>query len=425
MDENNYGQNIYGEGAAYEGRKTKRGGAGKAIALALCCALIGGAAGSGITLALNGAGSADGRGETATVYEAQRDYAEVSIEPVGSGKSLTDAEIYAANVNSTVGITTSVTTNYWGYTTRSSASGSGFIISEDGYIITNEHVIDSSDSVTVTTYDGTSYPAVILGYDEKNDVAVLKIEAEGLTPVVLGNSGSMHVGDHVVAIGNPLGELTFSLTQGAVSALGREITVSSGVTMELIQTDCAINSGNSGGALFNEYGEVIGITNSKYSTSSISGAASIDNIGFAIPIDNVRDIISSIIEKGYFSRPYIGITVGNVTAEAQGYGLPAGAAVQNVTEGSPAAAAGLQAYDIITAVDAKEITSKDELIDYIGKCDIGSTVELTVYRSGETVKLTVTIGEQQQTEATVPAQAPAQQQIPGGSIFDFFGNFMR
>ena len=177
-----------------------------------------------------------------------------------------------------------------GFQTTAAASGSGFILTDNGYVLTNYHVIEDASSITVTMYDGSSYDAALVGYDESNDIAVLKIEAEGLTPVVLGDSDHLNVGDSVVAIETPWESLPFSLTSGAVSALDREITLSNGVTMDLIQTDCAINSGNSGGALFNLYGEVIGITNAKYSGSGSSSEASIDNIGFAIPINHVRGL---------------------------------------------------------------------------------------------------------------------------------------
>jgi serine protease Do len=210
---------------------------------------------------------------------------------------------------------------------------------------------------------------------------------------VLGSSDSLKVGEDVVAIGNPLGELTFSLTKGTVSALNRAITLSSGVTMNLIQTDTAINSGNSGGAMFNLYGEVVGITNAKYSSNSYSSEASIDNIGFAIPIDDVRDIVTSIIEKGYISKPFIGVTVGDVSAESQGYGLPQGAAVQSVEADSPAEKAGLKPNDIITHVDGEAITGFRDLSDAIAERGVGAAMELTVYRQGETLTLTVTIGE--------------------------------
>ncbi len=329
------------------------------------------------------------------ILQGNRENSVIDIVEIDTGKVLTPAQVYAANVNSTVGITTSITTNYWGYQTTSAASGSGFIVTDSGYIITNFHVVEDSDSITVSLYNGDTYDAALIGYDESNDLAVLKIEAEELAPVILGDSDNLNVGDSVVAIGNPLGELTFSLTSGSISAKDREVTMSSSLTMNLLQTDCAINSGNSGGALFNLYGEVIGITNAKYSSSG--SEASIDNIGFAIPVNDVRSIVESIIEKGYFSKPYLGVGVVDVSREYQIYGLPQGAAIQTVTEGGPAEAAGLQVGDIITAFNGTEITRRTELTTLIGRCNIGDTVTLRVYRQGETVEVTVTIGEQIQS----------------------------
>ena len=248
-----------------------------------------------------------------------------------------------------------------------------------------------SDSITVSLYDGTAYEAELIGYDAGNDIAVLKVEAEGLTPVVIGDSENLNVGDSVIAIGNPLGELTFSLTSGAVSALDREITLSNSVTMELIQTDCAINSGNSGGALFNLYGEVVGVTNAKYSGSG--GGASIDNIGFAIPVNHVKDIIKSIIENGYITKPYIGVSVAEVSRETQSYGLPKGAAVRGVAEDGPAAAAGLEENDIITAINGEEIDGSKALVDAVRNASVGDELVFTVYRKGEVIELKVIVGE--------------------------------
>ena len=297
--------------------KKNRTGA-KVTALVLSCALVGGAMGFGGSALQNHLAAKNADTEEAqqasVVYEGSRETSVINIAQIDTSKEMTPAEVYAQNVNSTVGIRTSITTNYWGYQTQAAAAGSGFILSADGYILTNYHVVEDSNSITVSLYDGTEYDATLVGCDESNDIAVLKIDAEGLTPVVLGDSDNLNVGDQVVAIGNPLGELTFSLTTGVVSALNREVTLSSNVTMNLIQTDCAINSGNSGGALFNLYGEVIGITNAKYSSSSSSSEASIDNIGFAIPIDDVRDIVTSIIENGYIVKPYIGVSVQNVSS---------------------------------------------------------------------------------------------------------------
>ena len=306
------------------------------------------------------------------------------------------AEVYAENVSSTVGITTSVTTNYFGFKTTSAASGSGFFLTEDGYVLTNYHVIEGATSIKVTAYDDTSYTAELIGYSEANDVAVLKVEASGVRPVTIGHSSDMVVGDLVAAIGNPLGELTFSLTSGVVSALNRSITTSSGTTMSLIQTDCAINSGNSGGALFNMYGEVIGITNAKYA-GSVNGSSSIDNIGFAIPVDSVVALIRQIIEDGYVLQPYIGVSTQSVSNAAVRYGYPQGAYVEMVARDGAADQAGVKQGDIITAVDGNAITGKASLTEAIAACEIGSTVKLTVFRDGGYLELSVVIGQRKQT----------------------------
>ena len=352
-----------------------------------------------------------------------------------NNEPMTAAEVYAATVNSTVGITTSGTTNVFGYESVTAASGSGFIITEDGYILTNYHVIEGSDSITVTMYDGSSYDAELIGYDQSNDVAVLKIDASGLTPVTFGDSDKLVVGQDVLAIGNPLGELTFTLTTGVVSALDREITLSGSLRMKLIQTDCAINSGNSGGALFNMYGEVVGITNAKYSSSGYE--ASVDNIGFAIPVNTVTGIVEQIMTDGEISSPYIGLSVRDVDESLLDFGIPAGAEVHAVTEDSPAAEAGLEENDIITAANGETITGSGDLVDFIRACQAGDKVELTVYRKGETITLTVTVSENvksalpepEETEnenAGEPQGEPWQGEqsitIPGGmDIEDFFG----
>ena len=345
------------------------------------------------------------------ILQGQRENSVINIVDIDTGSLMTPAEVYAANVNSTVGITTTVTTNFWGFQSSSAASGSGFILTDDGYILTNYHVIEDSSSITVSLYNGETYDADLIGYDESNDIAVLKVDAEGLTPVVLGDSDNLNVGDSVVAIGNPLGELTFTLTSGAISAKDRKVTFSSSVTMNLLQTDCAINSGNSGGALFNLYGEVIGVTNAKYSTSS-SSEASIDNIGFAIPINSIMNIVESIIEKGYISKPYVGISVMDVSAETQQYGIPAGAAVQSVVEDSPAEQAGLRKGDVITAVNGTAMDS-NALVDYVGAAQVGDQLILSVYRQGTTMEITITVGEQIQSALENENDQQQQQSIQG------------
>lgn len=388
------------------------------LVAALCFSVLGSILGAGGVLMVNHYMESNEAEELAlenvtVVLEGQRESTVIQTATIDTSKQMTAAEVYAANVNSTVGITTSVTTNYWGFKTTSAASGSGFIITADGYILTNYHVIEDSDSISVSLYNGSNYDAELIGYDESNDIAVLKIDAEDLTPVVLGDSDNLNVGDSVIAIGNPLGELTFSLTAGAVSAKDREVTLSSSVTMNLIQTDCAINSGNSGGALFNLYGEVIGVTNAKYSSSS-SSEASIDNIGFAIPINSIWNIVESIIENGYISKPYIGVSVLDVSAETQLYGIPAGVSVQSVVEDSPAAEAGLQTGDIITEVNGTAVSSS-ELIDLIGNCNVGDQLILIIYRQGDTLEITVTIGEQIQSAlANEEAQQNQQSGQTGG-----------
>lgn len=395
----------------------------KIVVLIVCCLLLGGIAEAG----WNYYSTHERSGETAqdspgsTMMEGVREKSVLDIISIDTSKEMTPAEVYAANVNSTVGITTSVTTNFWGFHTTSAAAGSGFILTDDGYIITNHHVIENSDSITVSLYDGTTYEAELIGYDASNDIAVLKVEAEGLTPVVIGDSENLNVGDSVIAIGNPLGELTFSLTSGAVSALDREITLSNSVTMELIQTDCAINSGNSGGALFNLYGEVVGVTNAKYSGSG--GGASIDNIGFAIPINHVKDIIKSIIENGYITKPYIGVSVTDVSRETQSYGLPKGAAVRSVAEDGPAADAGLEESDIITAINGEEIDGSKALVDAVRNASVGDELVFKVYRKGESMELKVIVGEDVQ-----PARADekSEEEDQGNGQMTFpWGNKLR
>lgn len=415
--QNTYVTSVYTNSSEPDIKKPKKEGKGigKIVIVALCCSLVGAIIGSVITMGFG----AVSLGST-TINYGERNDVEIKVNKIETGKVLTAAEIYAANVNATVGITsTSVTTNFFGYPTTSAASGSGFILSSDGYVVTNHHVIDDATSVKVATYSGESYDATIIGYDKSNDLAVLKINAQGLTAVTIGDSDKMNVGDSVVAIGNPLGELTFSLTSGSVSALNREVTMSNGISMDLIQTDCAINSGNSGGALFNMYGEVIGITNAKYSTSSSSGA-SIDNIGFAIPMNNVNELIESLIEKGYISKAYIGVSVEDVSENNQQYGLPAGAAVSYVSENGPAAKAGIKAKDIITKVNGESINGSTQLKKLVSLCKGGDKLNLTVYRQGQILEITVTVEEQKQSSA---AQNSTQEESSATTPFNPFDHF--
>ena len=235
--------------------------------------------------------------------------------------------------------------------------------------------------------DGKTYPATFIGGEEANDIAVIKINAQDLTPVVMGKSSDMLVGEQVTAIGNPLGELTFSETTGIISAMDRTITMSDGRKMNMIQTDCAINSGNSGGPLFNSHGEVIGIVSAKYSSSGVEG------LGFAIPMDDVADMVNELITAGYVSKPLLGVSVDDVPQSVQAYGVPEGAAVLVVTPGLPGEKAGLKEGDIITKIGETEVTTADELITAKNQYEVGDTVTLTVYRGGETLTVDVTLEE--------------------------------
>ena len=331
-----------------------------------------------------------------------------------TSKELTTAEIYAKYVNSCVGITVDiVSTNVFGQTVTGAAAGSGFVITEDGYILTNYHVIDGANSIKVTFDNGKEYTATYVGGEEKNDIAVIKVDATGLTPVVIGKSSDMLVGEQVTTIGNPLGELTFSESTGIISALDRSITMSDGRQMNMIQTDCAINSGNSGGPLFNSHGEVIGIVSAKYSSGSNSSSASVEGLGFAIPMDDVASMVSDLVKNGYVTgKPIMGISVADVDESVTSYGVPQGAIIRVVTPDLCGAKAGLQAGDIVTKIDNTDVTSASDLTSAIGNYKPGDKVTLTIFRSGETKTVEVTLEEStpEKTEKQNQAQQEYQQE---------------
>lgn len=371
----------------------------KITSLCLACAIVGGLAG-GRAMALWGPKN------STTIYGGTHTPTVVNVANVPGKEPLSAAQIYATYVGSTVGITTEITTtNVFGQTVQNAASGSGFVITQDGYVVTNYHVIGGATTIKVTFMDGKSYDAKMVGGDEENDLAVLKIEATGLTPVIVGDSANLVVGDSVYAIGNPLGELTYSLTDGLVSALDRNVTMSDGRRMNYIQTNAAINSGNSGGALFNAYGQVVGIVSAKLSSSSSGTSASVEGLGFAIPIDDVKDMITDIIEHGYVTgKPYMGIVGASVSGEAQRYGTPAGAYVMGVAEGSCAQTSGLLKGDIITKIDDTVITSMDDLSNANKTYKAGETATLEIIRDGKSQTITMTFDERT-TEREAASQA--------------------
>ena len=310
-----------------------------------------------------------------------------------SGKTLTAQEVYGINVDAVCGIATEVTTNVFGQTASTAVVGSGFVLTEDGYVVTNNHVVEGTDNVSVKLHDGSTYPAEIIGGDSLSDVALLKIEAEGLSHVAVGDSDAIAVGEGCIAIGNPLGELTFTMTGGYVSALPREINIS-GKPISMFQTDAAINAGNSGGPLFDMAGNVIGITSAKISGITGSGA-SIEGVGFAIPINEALRVVYDLQEYGYVrGRAFLGVTVKELdAATADTYGLPVGPIVQSVVADSCADKAGIAVKDIILAFNERNVKTYTQLMSALNKCSAGDVVTLRIYRAGAELDVTLTLDE--------------------------------
>ncbi len=327
-----------------------------------------------------------------------------------SGDLYTPAQVYETNVASVVSVTTTVPYNNGWTSGTSTGAGSGFILTSDGYILTNYHVIEGASSVRITTTEHKEYEAEVVGYDAFSDVALLKVDAHELPYVVVGDSDALRVGDMVAAIGNPLGELASTQTVGYVSAKNRMVNTD-GTTLNMIQTDAAINSGNSGGPLFNMYGQVIGITTAKYSGSTSSGA-SIEGTGFAIPINTVMDLVDDLMEHGYVTgQAYLGISVLDMDADvAAAYGLPAGPKVDTVTEGSCAEKAGLKVGDIITGLGELTVESYADLAYALRTFRAGDTTQIHIFRAGQVLSLTVTFDEKPLDTSASQETEPQQQQ---------------
>ena len=314
-----------------------------------------------------------------------------------SGSSLTTEQVADLVSPSVVVITTEQVVysqwSWYGQNQVESGAGSGVIISSDGYILTCAHVVDGASTITVTIGD-KDYTATLVGEDTTSDIAVIKIDADGLTPATVGNSDSLKVGQSVMAVGNPLGELGGTVTGGMISALNRSVTIqgsSSVNTMYLIQMDASVSPGNSGGGLFNMNGELVGIVNAKSSSSDAEG------LGFAIPINDAIKVAQELLENGYVTgRPYLGITylaVEDAQTAAQ-LGVNAyGVYVVEVVKGGPAEKAGLQAGDRIVSVDGTEIASKDDLGTLMQKHAAGDTLSITIAREGQMQTVNVTLGE--------------------------------
>ena len=296
-------------------------------------------------------------------------------------------DIYSSVIDSVVSISS--------MTSSGTSSGTGIIMSSDGYVITNHHVITGALVISVLTNDNQEYEAALVGSDEMSDLAVLKIDARGLQAAEFGDSSKLRVGDSVVAIGDPLGvQLRGTMTNGIISAINRDLTVGDR-TMTLIQTNAALNNGNSGGPLINCYGQVIGINTVKMS-SYYTATASVEGLGFAIPISVAKPIIDELIENGYVAgRPAIGISGDSLPSYYRTYyRLPDGVYVTSVNEGSDAKAKGIREGDIVTAINGERISSIDELNTVKNQYAAGDEVTLTVYRSGTYYEVTVTLVDQ-------------------------------
>ncbi len=317
--------------------------------------------------------------------EKVADRGSLTLQTGSSGAAkLSYNEIFQKCSPSVVGIK-----SFDGKSSDSYSWGSGIVVSSDGYILTNTHVIDEGERATVQLYDGTTCAAKLVAADSQSDVAILKIEKTGLTPAVFASSKNIRTGDAVCAIGNPLSpDYSLTMTSGIISATSREISYN-GAVMKLLQTDTSINEGNSGGPLFNDRGQVIGITNMKI----VSSFSNIEGIGFAIPSDTLQSIVAALMNDGaVYGRSTIGVTVGPISEDiADYYDIPVGLYVSEVLDNSDAKKQGIKKGDIITKVNGKDAHSTSDIAEEKSKLDIGDEISFTVWRSGSTFDVTVRI----------------------------------
>lgn len=377
----------------------KAGSFARTLCLCLVCALLGGL-GGGAYVASRLTERVDALQQGMTELKEQT-LAEdgstlASATAAGEAGTLSASTIYDRACRQVVGITTEVAyTNLFGLTSSSAVTGTGFIVSENGYIVTNYHVIEyaytGGQDLTVMLHDGTRYSASIVGVEDSNDIAVLKIDAVNLSPADLGDSDSLTVGDTVYAVGNPLGDLDFSMSTGHVSALDRVIKTDENVdSINMFQIDAAVNSGNSGGPVYNTRGEVIGVVTAKYSDTGVEG------IGFAIPINDAASIAQDLITNGYVTgKAYMGVKLDEryTSMYSQYYGMPLGAYVYSVDPGSSAEKAGLRPGDIITGLGDADVSCYDDLSSAVKSFSAGDTTEVRIYRAGENLTVSITFDE--------------------------------
>lgn len=317
----------------------------------------------------------------------------VNEEPVTAPvSSLSKGEIYSEAVNSVVTITSSWKQYYnsilGSYYRPATSSGTGFCVTENGYIVTNNHVIEKAEELTVTDYNGKEYKAQVIGTAPENDFAVIKIDAKTV-PVTMGNSSDLNVGDDIMVIGNALGELSYTFTDGIISHLSRTVTLENGKTINMFQTNAAINNGNSGGPAYNMDGEVVGIASAKYASDKIEG------LGFCIPIDDVKNMMTDIIIYGYIKgKPSLQVTLQTVSSSMSSrYGIPKGCYVVALDKNSPAYEAGLRSSDVITKLGSKTVASVEEVTEFLSGKKAGDKINLTYYRNGESITVSVTLSE--------------------------------
>ena len=373
----------------------------RAVCLAIVCVALSGAAAYGMTeLRLRDQDNSIVVNPVVLGGSSERqDSGELSTKPSASGSGMPAEDIYTMACTQVVGISTiaDASNSIFGGSAQGSTTavaGSGFIISGDGYILTNHHVIQSAYDynlpLVVCLNDGTEFEAKIIGYETDNDVAVIKIAASGLNPVVFADSDAINVGQSVYAVGNPFGELVYTMTDGIISARDREVSVE-GKIINTFQFSAAVNSGNSGGPIYDTNGEVIGIVTAKPVRNSVEG------IGFAIPINDAIEIAAELIEFGYITgRPLMGITAGTVTranAEYYGWDVAGGVYVKTISQDSAAEKAGIMVGDIITKLGESEVDSMESLRFTMRKYRAGDTITLMVWRSGEDIELTITFDE--------------------------------
>lgn len=401
-------------------RRGRIGGFLRAVCLILVCALLSGAAAYGVMEYRFARGDGNVINQVVLGGSANLQHSGITAPIVSAGTGMSAEDIYDMALTQVVGIRVEApNVGAFGNVGTSTTAGSGFIISADGYILTNFHVIEPAQQnnvpAIVSLHDGSEFNAEIIGYEISNDVALLKINATGLNPAVIANSDNIRVGQTIYAVGNPFGDLVYTMTDGIVSALDRIVTVDRKI-ISTFQFSAAVNSGNSGGPIYDTNGEVVGIVTAKIMRNQVEG------IGFAIPINDAIEIASGLIEHGYIAgRPLIGITGNTVTSgHAEYYGWVVGSRVRGVNPGSAAEKAGLLTGDIITAIGDVETDSMDSLRFALRRFRAGDTTTITVWRNGTYIEKQITFDEDLAAgQPQRPLQEPEEERPEPRRIFPF------